>query len=415
MNTRAISIILGFAVLASAACNGSQGPAGPKTGPAKRVMFVGNSYTYFNNLPAIVQALAKAGGRSLEIVMFAPGGWKLKDHWEKGGARQALREGRWDFVILQDQSTLGVDLYVDGKTRVDGDGIFRPYALTWSREIAKAGATPVFFLTWARQASPEDQDRLTYAYMTAGRDSGSRVAPVGLAWKRVREEHPEIGLFQSDGSHPSAAGSYLAACAIYSALFDENPDGLPHRISGRPVNLDTEKIEEDKTAVLVDLDPGTARILQSAAWSAWRNLQKQGGYVLFPAPPEPAPEPLPAGAILSANEIEGTWKGELLLHPSGPVRMTLAVKRSGTGWAGHLTLDYGPPDIADESADVEALDVSDKALMFSFPRSAATAGLRIDFRGVAEGAGEIRGVAEASKSSPNGSLRLVGSWHAVRQ
>jgi len=149
-------------------------------GRPTRVLFIGNSYTYFNNLPEIFARLAQAGGRGkVETRMDAPGGWRLKDHWEKGEARKALRDGRWDFVVLQDQSTLGVNDYFEGKPRVTSDEVFKPYAEKWAAAIREAGATPVFYLTWARKATPEDQAALNYAYMTAAREGKAVVAPVG--------------------------------------------------------------------------------------------------------------------------------------------------------------------------------------------------------------------------------------------
>ena len=71
------------------------------------------------------------------------------------------------------------------------------------------------------------------------------------AWKRTREQHPSIELFQDDGSHPSPAGSYLAGGTLFSALFDVSPIGLPGRVAGPPVDLETARVETDKTALLV--------------------------------------------------------------------------------------------------------------------------------------------------------------------
>src|SRR6185436_248806 len=137
-----------------------------------RILFVGNSYTYFNDLPAIVAALAEAGGHRIETRMVAPGGWRLKDHFEKGEARRVLHEGHWDFVVLQEQSTLGANVTVDGLPRIVSDEVFRPHAEKWAAEIAAAGAKPVFYLTWARKKSPEDQAFLTGAVRRAASATG---------------------------------------------------------------------------------------------------------------------------------------------------------------------------------------------------------------------------------------------------
>src|ERR1051326_165073 len=251
-----------------------------------RILFLGNSYTYFNDLPAILSELAKAGHQcQVETRMVAPGGKRLQDHWESAAAHEALNSQTWDFVVLQDQSTLGTNFYFEGNTRVAGDEIFRPYAERWATEIRKHGATPVFYLTWARRATPEDQAALNYAYMRAAQTTHSLVAPVGLAWARVRQTAPTIDLYYRDGSHPSPAGSYLAACAIYAAIFASSPVNLPARISGVPVDLETEQLKPDETAILVDLPKPVATKLQAATWNAWRELKQHGGYLnLNPVP-----------------------------------------------------------------------------------------------------------------------------------
>src|SRR5690348_13204313 len=260
-----------------------------------RVLFLGNSYTYFNNVPAIVSELAKAGHQcTVETRMIAPGGKTLRDHWESSASRQALDSQAWDFVVLQDQSTLGINFYFEGQTRVTSDELFRPYATLWANEIRKHHATPVFYLTLARKATPLDQAALNYAYISAAKATRSLVAPVGLAWARVRQTDPSIDLYYRDGAHPSPAGSSLAACAIYAAIFAKSPVNLPARISGVPVNLETEELEPDKTVVLADLPTPVATTLQTAAWNAWRELKQHGGYLHVNPVPLPAVK-LPAG------------------------------------------------------------------------------------------------------------------------
>ena len=238
-----------------------------------RLLFIGNSYTYVNNLPEVFTGLAVAGHHQVETVMVAPGGWRLQDHWEKGEAPKILHDGRWDYVVLQEQSTLATNFLLDGKPRVKDDAAFRPWADKWAAEIGKAGARPVFYLTWARKATPEDQSVLTDAYMRAAKANQALVAPVGIAWAAVRQQHPSIELYYTDGSHPSAAGTYLAGCTFYATIFHASPVGLPARITGHSVGLATAVVESDKTATLVDLAPGDAQALQEAAWAAWQSIK----------------------------------------------------------------------------------------------------------------------------------------------
>lgn len=262
--------VLSFALVASLLSGlGWAAPAPPAT----RVLFIGNSYTYFNNLPEMVRALAEAAGAGpVEVRMVAPGGWRLADHWEKGEAHEALRSGKWDFVVLQEQSQLGDPRTVDGKPRVGSDKVFAPAAAQWAEEITRRGARPVFYLTWAKKVAPEDQEVLNDAYGRAARAGKGVLAPVGIAWAEVRRAAPGIELFIEDGSHPSAAGSYLAACTLVASIFGRNPEGLPSRITGTPVNLETALPERGKSAVLVNLPAAQARILQSAARKAVQGM-----------------------------------------------------------------------------------------------------------------------------------------------
>ena len=378
--------------------------------PPVRVLFIGNSYTYFNDLPDIFAGLAKAGGQGrIETRMEAPGGWRLKDHWEKGEARKALAEKKWDFVVLQDQSTLGVNYYFEGKPRVTSDEVFRPYAEKWAAAIRDAGATPVFYLTWARRATPQDQAALNYAYITVARETKGVVAPVGIAWRIALDERPALDLYYQDGSHPSAAGSYLAACALYAAILKRNPEGLPGRIEGQPVNLDTEKVEPGKVAVLADILPAEAKVLQSASWRAWRQLAERGGYL--DVAPVPAPTPvLPAGMPLDASRLEGAWTGEILFYPAGPAEMTLTLRRVGGQWSGRLEISYRSKDLKDESIELADLRVGEHELTFSDPKSPGVSDLKVSFRGVCPRAGEMTGLAEATRLQPDSTVRLLGTW-----
>jgi len=189
----------------------------------KRVLFLGNSYTYDNNLPQTVAELARAGHQcTLDVRMIAPDGARLEDHWNDANTRAVVRDEHWDFVVLQEQSTLGA-------ARPTTDQFFLPFAKTWAEEIHRAGAEPVFYMTWARERAPQDQAFISDAYLRAAKETKSSVAPVGIAWERVRRIYPFIALYETDGSHPSPAGSYLAACVIYATLFHRSPEGLPSK------------------------------------------------------------------------------------------------------------------------------------------------------------------------------------------
>ena len=375
-----------------------------------RVLFIGNSYTYFNNMPEVFATLARAARLPVEIHMLAHGGWRLKDHWDKGEARQALHETRWDYVVLQEQSTLGMPLFLDGEPRAGGDPMFRPYAEKFAGEIHGARAIPILFVTWARQASPQEQPILNYFYFTAAKHTSSVVAPVGLAWERVRREQPHVQLFSPDGSHPSPEGSYLAACTLFATIFHRNPEDLPARAQGTGVDPRTGKVE-DKIVTLVDLPADIARYLQSAAWSTWRELDKKGGYLELPPVTLPGVPELPTGIPVSAENLSGRWSGTLRFFPeAGPVPMMLKIAHDGANWSGHLEMKFNPKQFPTESFDLGDLQVGERQLSFSDPASAAINKEKIEFRAVLVRRGQLRGVAQSTLPGRDAPVTVLGTF-----
>jgi hypothetical protein len=180
-----------------------------------RVLFIGNSYTYGNDLPGLIAQLLPARGITLAHESVTPGGATLEKQWAGGKALEAIRKGKWDFVVLQEQSARPVR---------DREAMFKAARLL-HEEIAKSGAKTLLYETWAAKASPDEQPKLTDAYETLGRELGATVVPAGEAWKKALAERLE--LHGTDGRHPNRRGSYLAACLFARALSGESPVGLP--------------------------------------------------------------------------------------------------------------------------------------------------------------------------------------------
>ena len=200
-----------------------------------RVLFVGNSYTYVNNLPQMVADIAQSMGDNMEFGSNTPGGCSLALHCQNQ-SMVMICQGGWDYVILQEQSQLpafpidSVEMYVFpyAKQLVDSVVAFNPEA------------EPMFYMTWGRRNGDtefgyppmdtyEGMDSLLYErYMQMGVDNDASVCPVGRVWHYLRDHNAEIELYMSDGSHPSLAGSYAAACAFYTMLFGRDPDSIPY-------------------------------------------------------------------------------------------------------------------------------------------------------------------------------------------
>lgn len=413
-----VALALGAVVAALAAKSPAASPA-ESSGCPESILFIGNSCTYFNNVPELVTALmAKGAGCHVQTRMIAPGGAQLRKQWADDHTRAALTERKWDYVILQEQSTLGRDYYVDGNARVVGDELFAPAAALWSKAARDAGAQPVFYLTWSRKTTPEDQAALNHAYFSAARQAGAPVAPAGIAWQLVRRERPDLELYWKDGSHPSPAGSYLAACAIYATLLHRDPSGLPSRITGTPMSVEgapvdpsTEKLAPGILPTLVDLSAADAAEIQGAAWRAWSQVSKGGAdHDYLSAVAEPAPV-LPAGEPLAAADLAGLWRGKIFFYPfQGTVDMTLRLEKLAGGWRGRLNLAYQDKDLKPESLDLADLNIGPRQLGFSDPSSAGVGNRLVTFAGVRHGAELVGTATTISPRNGEPPLTVLGHW-----
>lgn len=226
----------------------------PRGAESLKVLFIGNSLTAANDLPAMLAGLAVAGGQRPLVwkAVLRPGA-SLEDHWKAGEARRAIRSERWDFVVLQQ----GPSALPESRV------LLRRDAALFASEIRAAGARPALYMVWPSRSRAFDFDGVSFSYRTAARDVGGLLFPVGEAWRAAWSRDPKADLYSADGFHPTAEGSYLAALVMYEALYGQSPVGLPPRIV------------EGGGATLVDLPPAEARLLQEAAAEANRRFGKQ--------------------------------------------------------------------------------------------------------------------------------------------
>jgi hypothetical protein len=184
------------------------------------VLFIGNSLTYFNNLPKMLEVIAASqkAGPHIATEAVLKGGERLQGHWEAGNAVAAIRKGGWDYVVLQESSTLGHRVTQGTPTNFDDASAYLAHARRFDEEIRKVGAQTVLYATWASHTQPELQRKLDVAFTSVARELRAAIAPVGLAWTIARLERPDWRLYMSDGGHPTAIGSYLAALTFYTTI-----------------------------------------------------------------------------------------------------------------------------------------------------------------------------------------------------
>jgi len=396
---RTFSRLLGGLLLAVAA----------HAAPPLRILFIGNSYTYFNNLPEIFAGLAMAGQPALrvETAAITVGGSSLAGHRQRGEAQKAIREGHWDYVVLQEQSALATPLLVNGVAQPSDPASFWKSVRDFDREIKAAGAKTVLYHTWAVRAAPEAQPVLDYAYLKIASELGVIDVPAGPAWQEAMHGTPAVGvnLYYLDGAHPSPAGSYLAACEFYATLFGKSPVGLPATVSGTLVTR-AGRPRPGETGKLVSLTAERAAWLQKAAWRVYEKM-KAGAYADLNPPDPPELPALVTGHTIAADELERTWSGSLLLW-SSPAHMELRLARDAQhGWSGRLKLTFGGA-MPDVDIALSSVEVTKEGFRFSDP---GRAGGTVTFRGVATDSG-VSGVAEIRDKDER--LAAAGSWDLRR-
>jgi hypothetical protein len=197
-------------------------------GQVMHVLFLGNSYTSVNNLPQLVADVAASAGDTLIFDSYTVGGYTLNQHFADSNAVNKIKAGGWDYVVLQDQSQVPALPDYDAAGGILLSELTRQY---------NPCARPLFYMTWGRKngdalncaswppvCTYEGMDSLLHSsYVELAITTHSEVSPVGATWKFIRENYPAVELYQPDESHPSAEGSYAAACSFYASIFKKDP------------------------------------------------------------------------------------------------------------------------------------------------------------------------------------------------
>jgi hypothetical protein len=199
-------------------------PAGPAEAPP-RVLFIGNSLTYANDLPAMMKVVAQRAGVPVpETEMVAFPDFALEDHWAEGTSRRRLAEERWDFVVMQ-----------QGPSSLPENQV---HLRTWTEQFApsirNAGAEPVLYMVWPSRSRDSAFPAVLESYRNAAAAVHGIFAPAGEAWRSALAEDPATPLYFKDGFHPLPSGTYLAAVVILARIHSFDPLDLPPAIPGAP-------------------------------------------------------------------------------------------------------------------------------------------------------------------------------------
>jgi hypothetical protein len=233
-------------------CLGADSPTVPELSgrEGRPILFVGNSLTYVNDLPVIVEALADSvqgltPAERLSPAMAAFPDFALEDHWAEGSAVRAIDQGKWSVVVLQ-QGSSALD-----ESRVN----LREWTKRFDAKIRAVGARTAMYAVWPLASRQFDFDRVNESYTLAATDVNGMLFPVGEAWRAAWRRDPSLPLYAADDLHPSVRGSYVAGLVIAAMVLDRSPVGMTARFTIR-------------TGVTVTIPAAEATLYQAAAAEA---------------------------------------------------------------------------------------------------------------------------------------------------
>jgi hypothetical protein len=235
-------LTLSVALLAAPAVANAQRSALPR-----RVLFIGNSYTYVNDLPRMVGALADSAGVELQIDWVTAPGASLEDHWNEGTARRRIAEGGWDVVVLQQGPS----------SQPEGRRVLREFVGRFAVLIRRAGGRPALYMVWPSRGRQQDTTGVRESYTAAAEAVDGLLFPASEAWRAAWRRDSTLAFYSSDDLHPTLLGSYLTALVMVGQLLGRTPVGLPSRIAGG-----------GEDGIVLEVPSSVAGVVQQAAAEA---------------------------------------------------------------------------------------------------------------------------------------------------
>ncbi|MCP4542204.1 MAG: hypothetical protein GY832_34205 [Chloroflexi bacterium] len=193
-----------------------------------RILFIGNSHIFTNDLPGTFAELARAGGHEVSVDSLVRGGYALEQYVADGSAQTKLNDGPWDFVILQ-ESTL---IFAEESER---NARMAPAVRSLAESIEQAGGQTVLAMMWATsqainqnelESFSEAQAQAAASTFKMAEEVNGLVAPVGIAWENAMLKTLDFKLWTFDKVHATPEGTYLMACVLYNTIYQQSSEGL---------------------------------------------------------------------------------------------------------------------------------------------------------------------------------------------
>ena len=217
-----------------------------------KVLFIGNSLTYVNDLPAMVRAIAAQAGKTLVTAEVTEGGFALEDHFRAGRAQVEIAEG-YQLVILQ-QGPSALE---------ESQANLQLWATRFDPVIRNSGARPALYMVWPELARFNRFDDVRDSYSNAALAIDGMFIPGGEAWRESWRIDPALKFYGDDDFHPSTLGTYAVALSMFAEIFRQTPADLPATFSLA-------------NGGQIVLDPAQVRAVQQGAWQAHLQFGRAG-------------------------------------------------------------------------------------------------------------------------------------------
>jgi hypothetical protein len=193
-----------------------------------RVLFVGNSFTYYYNLPQVVSAMAKSQDVIIDTKHSTVGGSSLENHWksERGTQTRVMIElEKWDYVVFNNHSL----------SSINSPEKFLDYSKKFADLVRSKGAEPIFMMTWAYKSNPLMLPEIEKLHKNLSEQTNSNLIPGGPLFESSIKYRPDIELFHDD-IHPSSNGTYLLGLAFYKYFTGRSVSTIPGNIATLDTN-----------------------------------------------------------------------------------------------------------------------------------------------------------------------------------
>ena len=227
----------------------------PEDQKKEKILFIGNSFTFYWNLPLVIESMGKERGYDFDIFQSTIGGSSLKSHWLQENdlkSKELVTFGNFSKVVLQDYSSNPLSNTEESLL----------YFNKFIDLVLEKNGHPFIFATWfykgISEHSFESIDPIQNVLNKLTHDKRASLVPVDTAFRIFQKRYPNVPLFTDDLKHPSPVGTYLAACLYFKIFTGQSPLGLARRYerkdeSGKKIFLGmVEKLTAERCQRIID-------------------------------------------------------------------------------------------------------------------------------------------------------------------